>query len=1115
MVSKNNLINHLKFKSDNKQRFAIKKFTVGAASVLIGTTLYAGGMVAHADEANTITDNVVESVVNTATDDSDKDKSDDDFGSESTVSENNNEAPVVNDSESTDVFESKDVTSEPVENKDTNTVNKNVSKATTTDAVDVNNSTFSESGKTDNTTSNNVGKDVQANESSVAENVNAINVNSSEENKASVTNDVDSTTDTVNNSNLALRSVNQNNEVSVDLNKNSAVENRADDKQELGTITVDFVDDETGKVVGTVSGEGRPGYNVAIDKIMMDFSSTFDRLIGSEFYQGVDFEFSDKITDFFVIGFVENENRKFEVHLVHQKRPFSEDGSRNMFWDFKYKDTGADVKDYDWEQVVYYRHGVLDLVTGITTYEPIYLIDSEGHLTKTEFTPDYTLGSSLKMPVVPGYSTYVQQWVLDLINGVKSEDKTLVKIDKFPAVNLLTANRVFNGNDNLLDVQKDEGWRPITIYYVKDDQKINVKYIDDSTGQELHVDSLVGKGEESSGYTTADKIKELQSQGYKLVSDSTDGKALIFDDDSNTDQEYVVHLTHATESVSDTKTVNRVVHYVDQNNNKLFDNHVDKPLEFKRTGTKDLVTGEITWNDWDTQTKEFELVISPTKAGYTPSVKFVPSSEVTPESANIEETVVYVPNKQYVVVNYIDDTTGTVLTTDSLNGASEETLDYTTKPKIKDYEGMGYELVSDETNGNPIVLDSNDEKTQIYNVHLKHGFESLSDNKTVKRTIHYVDPDGKTLVNDYVYPVKEFIRTGVKDKVTGEIIWNDWSNVDAFSAMAIPAVTGYVPDFAKVEAYTPTADEGDTEFTVTYTKAEQKAQITFIDDTLDKVLTTQDANGKFGEVIVFDQLDETLAEYLDAGYTLVSNDFNGQSYKANDAENNYVVHLTHGIDDVSEDKIITRTINYVDNDGNVLKDPVTQTVTLTRSGSKDKVTGEITWNDWSVGSYDAVKSPLIDGYNEPNVLEVPQADVSSDDEDSVVNVVYTPEEPEPEVPETPQPSEPEVPNVLDVEEPSVSESKKPVNEEQNPFVNKEVVTEQPVVNTTDTVVKDTTKVTPVVENKVNSPVENNTVKANDLPQMGDKENIGSVIAGFSTLGMLFGLLGYKSKKKHD
>lgn len=419
---------------------------------------------------------------------------------------------------------------------------------------------------------------------------------------------------------------------------------------------------------------------------------------------------------------------------------------------------------------------------------------------------------------------------------------------------------------------------------------------------------------------------------------------------------------------------------------------------------------------------------------------------------------------------------------------------------------MGYELVSDETNGNPIVLDSDDEKTQIYNVHLKHGFESLSDNKTVKRTIHYVDSDGKTLVDDYVYPVKEFIRTGVKDKVTGEITWNDWSNVDAFSAMAIPAVTGYVPDFAEVEAYIPKADEGDIEFTVTYTKVEQKAQITFIDDTLDKVLTTQDANGKFGDVIVFDQLDETLAEYLDAGYILASNDFNGQSYKANDAENNYVVHLTHGIDEVSEDRIITRTINYVDNDGNVLKDPVTQTVTLTRKGSKDKVTGEITWNAWSVGSYDAVKSSLIDGYNEPNVLEVPQADVSSDDEDSVVNVVYTavevptPEQPEPEepeVPETPQPSEPEAP------------------EEQKSTVDKESVTEQPVVNTTDTVVKDTTKVTPVVENKVNSPVENKTVKANDLPQMGDKENIGSVIAGFSTLGMLFGLLGYKSKKKHD
>ena len=1062
-----------------------------------------------------------------------------------------------------------------------------------------------------------------------------------------------------------------------------------------GSITVDFIDDETGKIVGTFSYEGF-GSDSFREQGDVDFNDNLDRLVHFGPYALVESESEtlQKYVDFSNTGFVENENRKLEIHLVHQKKDVEESGSRNMLWNFKYKDTDADVKESDFEQVNYFRKGVTDLVTGMTTYEPIYLLDADGNISKNELTPDYVLGSSLKLPVVPGYSTYVPQWVLDLINGVSSKDETLVKIDKFPAVNLLTANRVFNGDDNLLTVDSDNSiWGPITIYYVKDNQKINVKYIDDSTGQELHVDSLVGKSEESSGYTTADKIEELEAQGYKLVSDntngeplvydndssvdqnyevhliqdsevvneskvvnhtihyvneagdfvfddveqsltfkregsknkvtgeltwndwtpeqtfdavtspvkvgytadkpvvsdvsathesrdletyvvyspdiqhinvtyiddvtgavlsvksidgltgddsgymtaemiknyesqgykfvsdSTDGKALIFDDDSNTDQEYFVHLTHATESVSDTKVVNRVIHYVDQNDNKLFDDYVDTPLEFKRTGSKDLVTGEIIWNDWDTQTKEFELVVSPTKVGYTPSVKFVSSSEVTPESSNIEETVVYVPNTQYVVVNYIDDTTGTVLTTDSLNGASEETLDYTTKSKITDYESMGYELVLDETNGNPIVLDSDDEVTQIYNVHLKHEFELLSDNKTVKRTIHYVDSDGKTLVDDYVYPVKEFIRTGVKDKVTGEITWNDWSNVDAFSAMATPVVTGYVSDFAEVESYMPKADEGDTEFTVTYTKAEQKAQITFIDDTLDKVLTTQDANGKFGDVIVFDQLDETLAGYLNAGYTLVSNDFNGQSYKADDSENNYVVHLTHGIDDVLEDKIITRTINYLDNDGNVLKDPVTQTVTLTRSGSKDKVTGEITWNDWSVGSYDAVKSPLIDGYNKPDILEVPQVDVSSDDEDSVVNVVYTavevptPEQPEPEepeIPETPQPFESEAPNVPDVEEPSVSEPDTPVNEEQKPTVDKEIVTEQPVVNTIDT-----TKVTPVVENKVNSPVENKTVKASELPQMGDKENAGSVIAGFSMLGLLFGLLGYKSKKKHD
>lgn len=50
MVSKNNHKFQQYRQEDKKQRFALRKLTIGVASVLLGTTFAIGGTVAHADE---------------------------------------------------------------------------------------------------------------------------------------------------------------------------------------------------------------------------------------------------------------------------------------------------------------------------------------------------------------------------------------------------------------------------------------------------------------------------------------------------------------------------------------------------------------------------------------------------------------------------------------------------------------------------------------------------------------------------------------------------------------------------------------------------------------------------------------------------------------------------------------------------------------------------------------------------------------------------------------------------------------------------------------------------------------------------------------------------------
>ena len=65
-------------------------------------------------------------------------------------------------------------------------------------------------------------------------------------------------------------------------------------------------------------------------------------------------------------------------------------------------------------------------------------------------------------------------------------------------------------------------------------------------------------------------------------------------------------------------------------------------------------------------------------------------------------------------------------------------------------------------------------------------------------------------------------------------------------------------------------------------------------------------------------------------------------------------------------KQVTRTINYVDEEGNKMSKPSTDKVTFTREAKINVVTGEITYGDWkAVGgdsTFDKVSSPVVKGY---------------------------------------------------------------------------------------------------------------------------------------------------------
>lgn len=120
----------------------------------------------------------------------------------------------------------------------------------------------------------------------------------------------------------------------------------------------------------------------------------------------------------------------------------------------------------------------------------------------------------------------------------------------------------------------------------------------------------------------------------------------------------------------------------------------------------------------------------------------------------------------------------------------------------------------------------------------------------------------------------------------------------------------------------------------------------------------------------------------------------------------------------TETKTITRIIHYVDKVTNQnVKEDVVQPVTLSRTKTENKVTGVVTYGEWTTGNWDEVVSGKIDKYKDPDIPTVESQEVTSDSSDKEIMVRYdrlsTPDKPTPDPgtpkTETPVNPDPEVP----------------------------------------------------------------------------------------------------------
>ena len=484
--------------------------------------------------------------------------------------------------------------------------------------------------------------------------------------------------------------------------------------------------------------------------------------------------------------------------------------------------------------------------------------------------------------------------------------------------------------------------------------------------------------------------------------------------------------------------VTRTVKYVYEDGSKAKDD-VKETLHFKRFAYVNLVTGHIDYREWTTSDDTFDAVTSPVIKGYTANKLVVPEvTGVKAGAADVEEVVTYVKDAQKAIIKYVNEKGTAELSRDEVNGKSGEAIDYSTADKIAAYKRKGYELVSD---GFSDVANKNfdfDAKVdQEFTVTLRERIEPIDPDKPkpnpdqpvdpkdpdtpkwpdpvkdvvnkddVTRTVKYVYEDGSKAKDD-VTETLHFKRFAYVNLVTGHIDYREWTTSDdTFDAVKSPVIKGYTANKLVVpEVKGVKAGAKDVVEVVTYVKDAQKAIIKYVNEKGTAELSRDVVNGKSGEAIDYSTADK-IAAYKRKGYELVSDGFTSAANKNFDfdakVDQEFTVTLRERIEPIDPDKPkpnpdqpvdpkdpdtpkwpdpvkdlvnkddVTRTVKYVYEDGSKAKDDVTETLHFKRFAYVNLVTGHIDYREWTTSddTFDAVKSPVISGYT-ANKLVVPE-----------------------------------------------------------------------------------------------------------------------------------------------
>ena len=556
---------------------------------------------------------------------------------------------------------------------------------------------------------------------------------------------------------------------------------------------------------------------------------------------------------------------------------------------------------------------------------------------------------------------------------------------------------------------------------------------------------------ESSTQFAAKRSSDLSAYNYTApeFQDETSASIVATHEVTPTTQDlvYNVYYGHQTQQVTTNEDVTRRFHYIFTDGTTP-ESHLtpqgDQKVSFTGTATKDLVTGKTGDTVWSPSTGTLAQVAGQAVAGYHITGYVNANADgsanaitVNPNSDDIDVTIVYTPDaktpdtpqKAKVTIYDKSENNKQLAAFENNNGTKGSAISFDGEPQtLQAYLNSGYVFDSaTDASGNSIGTASNinfgnfdsiDGNVQSFNIYLVHGTDTKTEKATTNAHVHYVvagnDPSKPAAPADSPTQTINWTRTNTTDKVTGATTEGTWTpDKNSFTSVTSPEFTNYTPDQAVANFTTPQPNR-DQVVTVVYNpnpQVDQKADLVIYDKSdNNKELNNFNNSGKTGTQISFSGSANYVADLIAKGYKIDSfvNDQNQTSNPASygqinfsnfdnnsTSDQHFKLYLVHDTENVTDKKTTTSTVHYVVSDGktNPPTDNV-QTITWTRPGTKDKVTGVTTpTGNWTTpDNYTDVPTPNLEGYT-PDKTNVPGPTPDPNQNPTTV-VTYNPKTPE-------------------------------------------------------------------------------------------------------------------------